>query len=55
MTEYEVKTAVRYLQRKIKNDLLPPDVVSKNDRPATSKEEALQWLQECLDRGITAI
>ena len=55
MAEFDPIIAVRYLERKIKNGQLPPDVMSKDGVTARSKEEALQWLQECHDNEITAL
>jgi len=53
--EVEIKTSIRTLIRWIKNNHMPPSDITMNGKPAKSKEEALQWLQECIDRGITAI
>jgi len=48
-------SSVEGLIQGIEQDYLPYTIVEADGKPAESKEEALQWLQGCEDRGITAI
>lgn len=55
MTWNKLKANVNFILEGIKSGRFPPDVVVIDDMPCETREEAIQALMECKERGIESI